>query len=76
MFDPTYTDEWKRALEEADDALLKKLTMTEYPGTVLFQIAHFIMRQNYILHGKIDDKTTKQVTDAIGRALWPGVGPQ
>jgi hypothetical protein len=44
VFDPTLTDHWIQALDGGDEAELKRLAETEYPGTTLFHLAFFAMR--------------------------------
>jgi len=71
MFDPTYTDEWKRALEGEDDALIKHLAETEYPGTTLFQLEYFLMRQNkMLLQPNVEEGIKDRLLHGVGRAMF------
>jgi len=67
MFDPSYTDDWKRALEGEDDALFKHLVDTEYPGTVLFQLAFYLMRQNIRLYACTNQGEAEPLLRGISR---------
>jgi len=69
MFDPSYTDDWKRALEGEDDALFKHLHDTEYPGTVLFQLTFYLMRQNVRLLACTNQNEADPLLRGVERAL-------
>ncbi len=69
MLNPEFSNEWAEALEGGNDALLKHLAESEYPGTTLFQLTHYFMRQNLRMQRMRDPTKLEDSDRALARAL-------